>query len=265
MIEFFKEIGKTITDFKFYNRVKGFRLSKAMRYIFSLILLITLVLTIRYSYDFKKGLNVALDWAKKNLPPIEIQNGIVNVNVQQPYKVTEEGLALIIDTTGQINSLDEYGKGILLTKDKIIYKESEIKTETYKLSNIQSLRIDENFMNALRKNALWILSPLMFVFTYVGFCFARFIQILLFSIFSLATSSIVNAKLSYKQLFNIGIYAITPSVILGALLALLGIQLPLFWILYSGLYIIYLIISIINCKEEVAKEDVAFPDITDYK
>jgi len=89
----------------------------------------------------------------------------------------------------------------------------------------------------------------MFVMLYIGFCVARFLQILLFSIISVATSSIANIKLSYKQLFNIGIYAITPSTILGALLIILGLRLPLFGIIYSGVYIIYLIMAILNCKE----------------
>lgn len=249
MNAFFQEIVKSIRDFKFYKEVKDFQLPKGLKYILSLILLITIILTVRYSYDFKKGLNIAVDWAAQNLPPIEIQNGIVTVDVRQPYKVIDGDFALIIDTTGEITSLDGYERGVLLMKDRLMYKESDIKTETHNLSNIQTLRIDETFMKALQRNAVWILLPVMFVMLYVGFCLARFFQILLFSIVSVATSSIANIKLNYKQLVAIGIYAITPSTVLGALVALFGVQLPLFGIIYSGLYIIYLIIAILNCKE----------------
>lgn len=137
-------------------------------------------------------------------------------------------------------------------KDRVMYKESEVKTETYNLSNIQALRIDENFMKTLRKNAVWMLFPIMLIATYIIFCIAKFFQILLFSLISVATSSIANIKLSYRQLFNIGIYAITPSTILGTLLAIFGIQLRFFGIIYSGLYIIYLIMAILNSKEKPA-------------
>jgi hypothetical protein len=253
MKEFFQEIGKAIRDFKFYKEVKDFQLQKSMKYIFFLILLITLTLTVRYSYDFRKGLNIAVNWALQNLPPIEIQNGIASVDVRQPYRIAEEDFALIIDTTGGITSLDEHKKGVLLMKNKVMYKESDIKTETYNLSNIESLKIDENFLNSLRRNATWILFPIMFIFLYIGFCIARFLQILLFSLISVATTSISNIRLNYKQLFNIGIYAITPSTVLGALLALFGIQLPLFGIIYSGMYIIYIIMAILTCKEEKAE------------
>lgn len=249
---FFQEILEAISDFKFYKEVKDFQVSKAIKYIFTLILLITLVLTIRYSFDFRKGLNLATEWATQNLPPINIQNGVVNVDVQQPYKIIDEEFALIIDTTGEITSLDGYHRGILLMKDRMVYKESELKTETHNLSNIDALRIDENFIRALKKNALWILFPIMLLGTFVGFCIAKFLQILIFSIISVATSSIADVKLSYKQLFNIGIYAITPSTILGAILAVFALHLPRFGLIYSGIYIIYLIMAVRNCKEKTA-------------
>ena len=250
MQAFFQEIANSIKDFKFYKEAKDFKLSRAMKYIFSLILLITIAVTLRYSYDFKKGLNLAVNWAEQNLPLIVIENGIAKTDVIQPFRVSEEDFTFIIDTTGGVTSLDEYERGILLMNDKVVYKESDIKTETYSLSNVQSLRIDETFIKALRKNALWILFPIMLVAAYIGFCIAKFFQILFFSMLSLATSSITGTKLSYKQIFNIGIYALTPSAVLGALLAILGIQLPFFGIIYCGLYIIYLIMAVRSCKEK---------------
>ena len=257
MRTFFQEVMEAISDFKFYKRVKDFQTSRGMKYIFLLIFLITLILTIRYSFDISKGLGIAADWTKENLPIIEIQNGVVSVDAKQPYKIVEEDFALILDTTGEITSLDEYKSGILLTKNKVLYKENEVKTESYDLSNIESVRIDENFMKVLRKNLVWIIFPFMLLGIFIYFCIARFLQIFIFSLISLATSSIVNIKLSYKQLFNIGVYAITPSIILGALLAVFVIQLPLFWIIYAGLYIIYLIMAILNCKETPVKESSA--------
>jgi hypothetical protein len=247
MKEFFQEIVKAISNFKFYKEVKDFQLPKGIKYFLLLVLLVTIVLTIRYNYDFGKGLDIAIDWAKQNLPPIEIEDGVVKVDVDQPYKIIEEDFVLIIDTTDEIISLDGYKRGILLMRDKVIYKESEIKTETYDLSNIQSLRINENFMTAVRKNAPWIVLPIMFIALYIGFCISRFFQLLVFSIISVAISSIVDAKLTYRQLFLIGIYAITPSTILGAALAAFGIQLPSF--LDFIFRIIYLIMGVINCKE----------------
>lgn len=256
MKHFFKEIIMAISDFKFYKPAKDFPLSKSMRYIFSLILLITIALSTRYSYDLKRGIDIAVDWARQSLPPIVIQDGIVKADIKQPYKIKENDFIVIVDTTGEITSLDGYKRGILVMKDRVMYKESELKTETYNLSNIKEVKIDENFMNALKRNAIWVLFPIMFIFIYIGLSIARFLQILIFSLISVAASSITGTKLSYKQLFNIGIFAITPSTILGALLAIFGVQLPLFGIIYSGLYIIYLIMAILASKEAATNENI---------
>lgn len=250
MKEFFKEVKKSVVELSFYKDVKNFEISRSLKYFFSLIFLITLILTFRFSYDFRKGLNVAADWALKNLPPIEIQKGIASVTGAEPYKIVENGFTVIIDTTGAVTSLDDYGKGILLMKNKIMYKESELKTETYSLSNIESLRIDQNFINSMRRNAVWVLFPIMLIGGFISYSIAKFIQIFLLSLITIAISSIVNVKLAYKQIFNIGVYAITTSAILGVLRAASGLQIPLFGILYIGLYIIYLIMAVLGCKEQ---------------
>jgi len=246
---FFQEIKNAVSDFNFYKVVKDFDISRSVKYIFSLILLITLVLTVRFSIDFRKGVNLAADWALVNLPPIQITNGVASVEAKQPYIIEEEGFGLVIDTTGEVMDLNAYERGILLMNDRLFYKESDVKTETYSLSDIDSLVIDENFINSIRKNAVWILFPIMLIGAAISASIAKFFQIFAFSLISIAASTMVKVKLTYKQLFNIGVFAITPSYILGGLLTLIGLQLPLFGIVYSGLYIAYLIMAVKTCRE----------------
>jgi len=249
MKTYFEEMVRAIRDFKFYKTVKDFQTIKAIKYIFFMISLITLVLTLRYTFDLNRGLRIFAEWAKQNLPVIEIENGIVSADVVQPYKIEEEDFTFIIDTTGTVTSLDDYDRGILVMKNKVVYKESDVKTESYDLSGIEAIRIDEDFMVMLRRNVTWILFPIMLLVIFVFFTVAKFLQVFVFTLVSLATCSIVNVKLDYKAIFNIGIYALTPSALLGFLLAFFNVRLPLFGIIYSGLYVIYLIMAILNCKD----------------
>ncbi|MBN1872157.1 MAG: DUF1189 domain-containing protein, partial [Candidatus Omnitrophica bacterium] len=249
MKEFFEEIAKAVSDFKFYQKVKDFTLTKSAKYLLTLVLVITLLLSIRFSLDARKGLDIAVDWAQKNLPTINIQNGIVTVDIKQPYIVSSEDFTMVIDTTGEVASLDGYKRGILLMKDRMLYKESDVKSETYSLSGIESLRIDEAFLKSARKNIIWIIFPIMVLIMYLSFFVARVTQILVFSVISLIAVSMSHVKLEYKQLINIGTYAITPSTLLGAILAFLGLNLPHFWIIYSGLYLIFIVMAILNCRE----------------
>jgi hypothetical protein len=176
---------------------------------------------------------------KKNLPVIDIKDGVASVDVEQPYKITQEDFAMIIDTTGKTTSLDGYKKGILLMKDKVIYKDSEAKTEIYSIADVKALRIDENFMNAIRKNAVWIIFPFMLLGIYLYFIAARFLQILVFSLITIFASAVTKIQLTYKQIFNIGAYAITPSMLLGVIAALFMKVIPgVAWV-YCGIYIIF--------------------------
>jgi len=249
MKTFFEEMWKAVGDFKFYKQVKNFSVGKSIKYILSVAFLISLILTIRYSYGFGKGLDIATEWMKKNLPVIDIKDGVASVDVEQPYKVTQEDFAMIIDTTGKTASLDGYKKGILLMKDKVIYKDSEAKTEIYSLADVKALRIDENFMSAIRKNAVWIIFPFMLLGIYLYFIAARFLQILIFSLVTIFASAVTKIQLTYKQIFNMGTYAITPSMLLGAIAALFMKVIPGAAWVYCGVYIIYLVAGLLNCKE----------------
>lgn len=249
MRTFFEEIWRAISDFKFYKDIKGFSVGKSVKYVLSFILLISLILAIRYSYGLGVGLNMAAEWMKKNLPVIEIQNGIVSVNVEQPYEVSQGDMVVVIDTTGKTSSLDGYKNGVLLMKDKVLYKENDAKTEIYNLKSVKNLRIDENFMNTVKNNAAWIFFPFIFVGIYIYLAIARFLQIFVFSLITIFASAVTKTQLAYTQIFNIGAYAITASMVLGGIAALFMRTIPGLGWAYCGVYIVYLVLGLLNSKE----------------
>lgn len=249
MKTFFAEMWKAVRDFKFYKDVKNFSVGKSIKYILLFILMISLVLTIRYSYGFGAGLKIAAEWMKKNLPVINIQNGIASVDVEQPYKISQDDMVVIIDTTGKTSSLDGYKRGVLLMKDKVLYKESDAKTEIYNLADVKNLKIDQNFMNAVKNNAVWIVFPFMFVGIYIYLAVARFLQIVIFSLITIFAAAVTKTQLTYTQIFSIGAYAITTSMILGGIVALFVRVIPGIGWVYCGIYIAYLVTAVMNCKE----------------
>jgi len=50
MKKFFQEIKQAMSNFNFYKQVKDFEISRSLKYIFLLIFLLTLILTIRFSF-----------------------------------------------------------------------------------------------------------------------------------------------------------------------------------------------------------------------
>lgn len=249
MKAFFTEAYKAVSDFKFYKTVKNFSSGKAFKYILSLVLFVSLALSIRYSFLLGKGLDMAMVWMKKNLPVIEIQNGAASVHAEEPYKMTEGDFAVILDTTGKTTSLDEYKRGVLLMKDRVIYKESEMKAEIYKLADVKSLRIDENFMKAVQKNAVWIVFPFILLGIYIYLTIARLLQAVIFSLITIFAAAVNKVQLAYSQIFSIGIYAVTLSTLLGAVSALFLKGIPGMGWIYAAIYITYLVMAVVNCKE----------------
>jgi len=254
MKAFFNQIHRSANDFKFYNEVKNFSLSETLKYIFLLVLLVSFAVTVRYGFAAQRGMNILAYWANKNLPVINIQNGLATVDAQQPYKIAIEDGVLLLDTTGQTTSLDGYGKGMLLTKDKLLLKQNEAKTVVYSLSKVKSLRIDKNFFDMLKRYLPWAIAPFMLIGLYIYFCIARFLQIFLFSILAFLISALIKAEISYGKVFNICVFAITPSMLLGAMAAFLMKPIAFFGLIYSALYIIYLVIGIVNAKERPAAQ-----------
>jgi len=249
MRAFFNQIHRSANDFKFYNEVKNFPLSESLKYIFLLLLVVSFAVTVRYGFATQRGMSILAYWANKNLPVINIQDGSASVDAQQPYKIPIEDGVLLLDTTGQTTSLDGYGKGMLLTKDKLVLKQNEAKTVVYSLSKVKSLRIDKNFFGMLKRYLPWVIAPFILIGLYIYFCIARFLQIFLFSVLAFLISALVKAGLSYRKVFNICVFAITPSMLLGTIAAFFMKPIAFFGLIYSALYIIYLAAGVVNAKE----------------
>ncbi|MFA5271557.1 MAG: DUF1189 domain-containing protein [Candidatus Omnitrophota bacterium] len=246
---FFKEVIKAVSGFGFYYEVKDFRVSRSLIYIFTFLLFVTVILTAEYTYFINKGLGLAVKWSEEKLPVININKGIVSADVVQPYVMDIESFVMVIDTTGKITTLDDYKQGVLLTKDRVITKKSAQETRIYTLENVEQLTIDQPFLKKAKKMLLMVIAPIMLIGMYLYFCFTRFAQIMFFSLFALIVSSATTAKLSYKQIFNICVYAITPSMILGLLSAVIPTKIPFFILIYCGVYLMYLIGALNAAKE----------------
>ena len=255
---FFTQLFRSVSSARFYQEIATRKLSEAMKYFTILILLVTLVLSVRFTFDVLKGLASFEEWSKAHLPEIVIEKGITSVNVPQPWKVSEEGFVAIIDTTGGIHDLDEsYAQGVLLTRDKLILKRGPYETRRYDLSKVDSFRLNSESISHFCKIGRWALPPLLALFLFIYFWLGKFSQVVFFSIISLLTNWSSKRNLSYRTLLTIGVYALTPPLLLLSLVTLLGIQIRFFDMTYLAGYAALLVTVVLHAhpkKEEVADE-----------
>ena len=281
---------RTIKSFRssHYKELSFRPASEAVKYLFLLILITSVIIGTYNIFNFKvKSLNFLRDnkaqihkIAREVIVPLSIKKGKVTTTVMQPYVKTikeydSKRAVVIIDTTGKITSLDKEEEGLLITKDTLIIqtiKRGAIDIKKYDLSQIEDLSIkpstkEDEYLIAfvgkrtyhvthdLLKKWVGILFragwPILLVFGYIFTLAAKFIQILIFSVFLLVLNLTSIKKLNYPNIFNIGVYAMTPPTILAILHTVSGIHLRHFNIIYVVVYIIYLALGYAHAKENL--------------
>ncbi len=251
-MKFFINLWRSTTNFRFYREVAFQKVSKSIGYFFLFIFLVTLVLSMKYSTVLIQGMGEVSKELGDRLPEIRIEDGVVSTDAQEPFIIEEKNFIFIIDTTGRITTIDPSRKqGILLTKNKLIHKQSEIETRAYDLSKIKSFTVNKEAMERWRKIISRFALPILLVCLFPYFVVVKLIQILLFSLIALIVNAATKANLKYENLFNISLFALTLPVILATIFILAGFKIPLLWsvFLYTIVYIAFLMGGVRSCKK----------------
>ena len=235
----FNTILRSSTDFKFYKEIFYQPFGKTLRFLLLLVLLVTLVLGIRYSIVFNELSKKGFQWIEEEVPYIEITNGVVTADVEQPYRKEEKNFIMVIDTTGQTLEINShYDTGILLTRDKLIVKQDEIRTQEIDLSKVNSFRLDKKTLGKWRKFFVGIVTPFMIIMQFVYTFIAKIIQAVVLGLVVL----IFRPQFHYSNILNVCIYALTPPTLLALLVALVTPKALLYFpLIYLGMYIAFLV------------------------
>lgn len=268
-------------DTKFYKKIIKQSFLRTISYLLLLLLLISIPLTIRASKNYNQLTRKLLVWIDNQVPeelpnilpgPIKIENGIFSTEIKQPHIYTAKfDYVFIIDTTGKITSLTDYKNGILVLKDRVIFKETKdsgVEVKEQKLDNIKSFYVEPGAVekgeflkikigdlpySLTSNNIKTFVGKFFIIFVIFAFLLlfswqliAKFFQILFFSLISLIINKVARTGLTYKELLNIGAYCAAPAGILAALVILLPFTLPLLPFIYLAVYVTYLILAILQ-------------------
>ena len=251
-----------------YIELKNIKLAKSIASLFLFMFFVSILFSFKTTLFINRALpNLSYktkQLLKKNvtdIPKIEIKDG-VTIMPEEKYQKNWKNLSLIIDSkeTDPYSILNESDNIVGLTKENIIIKskkeEYESDVKVYELNKLKELLITpiDDGLNIVSGNFNFditpdsidkgvkrftkIAFPLFLVLFLILFFPSKITQILSFSILSIVLNRRLKACLNYKELLNIGIYAIIPPTTLSLITILLNVSLPFFWILYPILYII---------------------------
>lgn len=178
------------------------------------------------------------------IPEITIADGKASIEEEQPYYITapdgDDVVIAIIDTTGQIASLESADAYVLLTEDAIITKHSNVEKRTYELSEIE-----ETFMISGEKLSGWLqvaskyLSVIIYPVSLIGSYIYRIVQVLVYAAVGLIFASSCKITLQYPALMRLAVVAITPCIIVDMILSFAGVPVPPFLYLAAAMGYLY--------------------------
>ena len=178
----------------------------------------------------------------EQIPTITIRNGIASIDKPVPHVIREPDTGMvfgIIDTSGEIISLENREADILLTKTQLIVRDKNQKVSIYELSGFKDMQFDKHDAHGLLNSiSKWVVYALYPVILLISFVF-RLLQATLYAAIGLLFAKRLKVDLTYQELLRIAVIALTPAIILSALFDWLTYALLFEWFLNFAISIYF--------------------------
>jgi len=279
--KFFNQFRQAVSKPEFYKGVVKGRLKTALKYflklfgLLSLMTIITILAVLIPAYPYLKDLKNKLPSLYPKELEIEITDGKVSTNVDEPYFIPlkpnvfpqplEKGLnnrpienILVIDTSSNPSEIDNFQTFAFLTKEDIAFKAENDQIRIQSLENVNDFQLNRNIIEKNWQKAVpylkWIgIGILVFtiiaipVFTILG----RLVWVLFLSLLTLLAAKAMKYELNYKKALKINLYAVTLPTVISAFFMLFGadVKIPFF----SGIILLIFNLIIFSSLREKDK------------
>ncbi len=222
---------------------------KGIAFLYLLLLLALSWIPVMFKLQAKLNDFIANEAPKlvEQIPEIRIIRGEVNTNAVMPYIIKDPQSGepfIVIDTTGQVNSLDGSKARVLLTKSKLVMEKNPVETRTFDLSQIEEFIINRSaiyaWMDVFRKWAVIVSYPFVLVFSFIY----RTVQVLLYAAIGILFAKRLKANLNYQALVSLSIVALTPAVIINTIYSYTDIKISFWWLICFAIAMGYLYFGI---------------------
>ncbi len=227
---------------------------------FAYLFLLLAICCIPPTLTMREHMVESLDQGQANIinqiPDIQITDGQVKVDQTEPLFINRQdgSPAIIIDTTGSMNYIDNDRVFALLTETELIVRRGEKAFNTFDLSKVTDLHINKYIANEWLTTAKTSIAPLSYgLFLMVSYIFAVMVMILA-AIVGLILSLAMHGKLSFAGTLRVATVAATPSIIFIAASAAAGISIS--GGIYLAITLVYLAIGISACVKGRDEEQI---------
>ncbi len=259
---FQKFVGSTSSP-RFFADMVGSKTSAAIGYICLLTVILSLVTSTIFGLGFREAMDFINTGFADNAPEFEISGGEFRMSGPQYFEMIEGDAAIIIDLEDRMSpsQMEQYTTGVYINKDFMYSIQYGQFQQPQPWSSFQGTVITKadtiQFLNILRD--VWV------VFIFLGVLFAvlgKLFSSLIVSVIAMVVSAITSAKLTYRDGYILGVYAMTGPTLLKFAQSMLAIAFPGLTIPGFGL-VYYLIIGFVLYvgMREYTKQKEASPDV----
>jgi hypothetical protein len=240
-----ESLARTPFDLGIFARVSKQKLSRTLGFLLLLIAVATTATTVSLTRQLREVVRKVEPEIDK-LPKIEIRDGKASVSVPQPwiYRFGNDDhgrqIVLIIDTTGRRHDFAADEIGLFLQQTQLVIKTPE-EQRAFSLAGVPDTTIGpeiiHRFVTKWMRRVPFYLAAIAFLWYFL----AKTTQAMLLVLAALVGSK--SQPQSFRGLFAIGVYALTPVILLSAARPFLPFAIPWFFTIYCGLAIVYAVLG----------------------
>ena len=285
-INFFKKVWYSIRKFEKYPAMATEGLWRAIKYLTTLTIIVTIFLMIGSLLKIKTLIGYFAQYVNDNIPEFSYSDGKLNIEAEESIiieNIEEIGVDKIVintlvETQEQKDELEENnltdGIVIFLFKDEIIFKTNlediENIRQTYTYSNVIGNYLDENietfnkaefleFLTSEKMSTFYIqYASFMFICLFIINLIIALLDSFEIAILGVITSTMARLRMRFVAIYNMAIYSLTLSMILNILYIIInyftGFTITCFQVAYITIAYICLAATIFIIKADFIKK-----------
>lgn len=242
----FKEIFYSVYNYKYYPQFLKNKKSKVFGVgvlLATLYFTITMVLPV-FFFMLRGGFGALIE----EIPDFCLEDGILEV--EESFEYEEGDMLVCIDTSPDFvfydmdemgTALSDYRQVILMDSEKIIVKDDgEVQQIYYDALGFDFERDDLKVFAVY----VYLIIALVMIFTYLMDVAFFFFGVIFVALIGMIIASSMDKKLTFGQLYVLGLYSRTLPLLIKALVNLLPFSVPMFWVINLGISTLILIFAI---------------------
>lgn len=239
----FCELVHSIYDCKSYETFLKDRKRKTFLFGFLLVVIYFLLTMIVPFVRFQMSTGGIVKIVDEVVPDFAIADG--RLDVEEQFEFAEGDTYFFVDTKDEamteemiLENLRRYGTVLIADSENLIVK-SNGQVQTLQIADLDIEITKSEIITMFRpfvNLAIGIILVIVFLFMQATFFFG----VIFVALFGMIVASCMQTKLTFGELYKLGIYTRTTPLLIKALLSFLPFGLPFFWIISLGISLGYL-------------------------